>query len=110
MNPLITNINAHVQSETLATRTIIAWNPVTNTGSINYECSDFYQLRSDGSYFGVPVPNNTISVPLEEVINETVNVQVAPGVFQPVPMALVAGAIKAHFAAKVAQLRARNAG
>jgi len=37
MNPLITNINAHVQSETLATRTIIAWNPVANTGSINYE-------------------------------------------------------------------------
>jgi len=36
MNPLITNINAHVQSETLATRTIIAWNPVANTGSIKY--------------------------------------------------------------------------
>lgn len=97
MNPLITQINSRVQSETLAHRTVINWNPVTNTGAITYECSDYYQLIEDGSYFGQPAPTGGLSIALDDVIAETVDVEVAPGVFQPVPMALVAGAIKAHF-------------
>ena len=105
MNPLVTPINAHVQSETLSTRTTILWNPVSNTGSINYECSDFYQLASDGSYFGQPAPSGSISVSLEDVMQESVDVEIAPGVFQTVPMMLVAGAIKAHFKKRVAALR-----
>jgi hypothetical protein len=106
MNPLITDINAHVQSETLAPRTVIAWDPTTNTGSITYECANFFVLKEDGSYFGQPAPSGAVSVSLETVIAETVDVEVAPGVFQPVPMALVAGAIKAHFKKHIGIIRA----
>ena len=106
MNPLITPINEHVQSETLAPRTTINWEPKTNTGSITYECSEYYQMVADGTYFGQPVPAGSISVSLEEVMQEVVDVEVAPGVFQPVPMLLVAGAIKAHYKKHMTRIRA----
>ena len=38
-------------------------------------------------------------------MQESVDVEIAPGVFQTVPMMLVAGAIKAHFKKRVAALR-----
>lgn len=96
-NPLITEINAHVQIETLAPRVVISWEPISNTGAITYDCADYYQLKEDGSYFGQPTPAAGHTVSLEAVMQETVDVEIAPGVFQPVPMAVVAGAIKAHF-------------
>lgn len=96
-NPLITSVNAHVQTETLAPRTVINWDPLSGTGVITYECADYFQLKDDGSYFGQPTPAGAISFSMADVISETVDVEVAPGVFQQFPMAIVAGAIKAHF-------------
>ena len=97
MNPLIRPVNQHVEIETLAPRTIINWEPLSNTGSITYECSDYNRMTEDGSYFGQPVPSGGISVSLSTVMNEIVDVEVSPGVFQPIPLVLVAGALKAHF-------------
>lgn len=106
MNPLIESVNAHVQTETLAPRTVLTWDPPSGVGFLTYECSTFFQLKEDGSYFGQPVPAGAMSFAMNDVLAETVDVEVAPGVFQPVPMALVAGALKAHFKKHMALRRA----
>lgn len=97
MNPLIKSINARVQAETLSRRTVIDWDPAAGTGFLTYECAEFLQLKEDGSYFGQPAPAGGMSFAMNDVLAETVDVEVAPGVFEQVPMALVAGALKAHF-------------
>jgi hypothetical protein len=106
MNPLIKSINAHVQVETLAPRTVLSWDPPAGVGFLTYECADYFQLKEDGSYFGQPVPSGSLSFEMNDVLAETVDVEVAPGVFQPVPMVLVAGALKAHFKKHIAARRA----
>lgn len=106
MNPLIKSVNARVQTETLAPRTVMSWDPVNGTGFLTYECADYFQLKEDGSYFGQPVPAGGMSFAMDDVMAETVDVEVSPGVFQSVPMALVAGAFKAHFKKQIAIRRA----
>lgn len=106
MNPLIKSVNAHVQTETLAPRTQLNWDPVNSTGFLTYDCAEFHQLKEDGSYFGQPMPAGALSFAMADVMAETVDVEVAPGVIQQVPMALVAGALKAHFKKHIAIRRA----
>lgn len=95
--PRIQRLNDHVETEALSPVTTIHWNPTSNTGAIQYAVQRYARLTADGSYFGAPAVDGIIVVPLEVAMTETVEVQTEGGPVQ-VPLLLVAGAIKAHFA------------
>lgn len=43
MNARIRTVNAATESESLAPRTVINWEPRDNTGNVYFECAKFYR-------------------------------------------------------------------
>jgi len=74
MNARIRAVNTATESESLAPRTVINWNPTDNTGSVVFECARFYRTAGTTEYFGAPEPDGAISVSLEELLQRVISV------------------------------------
>lgn len=96
MTARISTVNASTEAEALAPRTVINWEPVSNTGSVLFECAKFYRTSSSGDYFGAPQPDGGISISLAELLTRSVDVPTPQGTIT-VPMPLLMGAIKVLF-------------
>lgn len=96
MNLRIKAVNAATESESLAPRTVIDWNPVDNTGAVTFECSRFYRTANTVDYFGAPEPDGAIRVALSDLLLRTITVQTQQGPVD-VPAPLLMGAVKTLF-------------
>lgn len=92
----ITTINAETEAEVLAPRTAINWDPVSNTGSVVFECAKFYRTASTGAYFGQPQSDGALSISLADLLPRVITVQTPQGPVD-VPALLLMGAVKTLF-------------
>lgn len=74
MNARIRTVNAATESESLAPRTVINWEPRDNTGNVYFECAKFYRTAGTSDYFGAPESDGGITVPLAELLARSVDV------------------------------------
>jgi hypothetical protein len=95
-NIRITEVTPTVESEALAPRTTIFWEPTSNTGSVHFECQRFYRTTGTTDYFGAPEPDGGLSLSLADLMTRTVTVQTPNGPMD-IPAALLMGAVKALF-------------
>lgn len=96
MNARIAIVNPSTQSEVLAPRTFVCWNPEDNTGSVHFECSRYFRHAGTENYFGGPQPVPGLSISIEDLLQRSVDVP-TPGGPVTVPMPLLMGAIKVLF-------------
>lgn len=96
MNARISQVNAATESEVLAPRTIINWDPRDNTGNVYFECAKFYRTAGTTDYFGAPQPDGGISVSLADLLQRSVDVPTPSGPVT-MPLPLLMGAIKVLF-------------
>jgi len=95
-NARIRAVNPATESESLAPRTTINWNPTDNTGSVLFDCARFYRTQGTFDYFGAPEPDGGISVSLDDLLVRSVDVPTLGGPVN-VPLPLLMGAIKILF-------------
>lgn len=95
-NARITQVNASVEAEVLAPRTVINWDPTNDTGSILFECAKYYRESGTTNYFGVPEPDGGMSLTLGEVMPKVFTVPTPQGDVQ-VPAVFIMAAIKSLF-------------
>lgn len=89
-------VNAATESESLAPRTIIDWNPTDDTGAVTFECARFYRTAGTLDYFGAPAPDGAIRISLADLLQRTITVQTPQGPVD-VPALLLMGAVKTLF-------------
>lgn len=103
-NVRIRAVNAATESESLAPRTVIDWNPTDNTGGVTFECSRYYRTAGTEDYFGAPEPDGALRVSLGDLLQRVVTVQ-TPGGPVDVPAPLLMGAVKTLFDSLYNELR-----
>lgn len=94
MSRVITTENATVVREFLSPVTTIRWDPITNTGSLTYQVTEY--LFINGEYSQTKVVGES-SITLETLTNKTYSVEVAPDTFVDVHGGLIMLAFKKAF-------------
>lgn len=82
--------NGTLIREALAPRIEINWQPGDTGAAILHYVEE---LRLNGELL-TTTPARMVALPLQDLLDRTVEVEIEPGVFHPVPMRLVMGAIK----------------
>lgn len=95
-NARIKRINNVVESEVLAPRTVINWDPTTDTGNVLFECAKYYREAGTGNYFGIPEPDGGMSISLAELMPKTFTIPTPDGSVE-VPAVLLMASIKSLF-------------
>lgn len=94
MSRVITTENATLVREFLSPVTTIRWDPITNTGSLTYQVTEY--LFINGEYSQAKVVGES-SVTLDVLTKQVYRVEVAPGQFMDVPGGLIMLAFKKAF-------------
>lgn len=85
---------AKVVREYVSPVTTVHWDAVTNTGVIVYNINELLFINGE---FISSTQHTTVSLPLEEMISKSYDIEVAAGVFQTVQGGLIMLAFKKAF-------------
>lgn len=94
MSRILVTENATIKRELVAPITNINWDPLTNSGTMNYQ---IYEMLYINGEFIKSTHVKTASVSLEEMISKVYSVEVEPGVSVDVPGGIVMLAFKKAF-------------
>jgi hypothetical protein len=94
MSRILITENATIKRELVAPITTINWDPVTDTGTLNYQ---IYEMLYINGEFIKSTHVKTASVTLTDMVQKVYSVEVEPGVSVDVPGGLVMLAFKKAF-------------